>query len=208
MSLIYSYHYMMNANDAYPEDYGLLFHHINNGQVDLIHIINSGFVSVAEAINSSGGSTLNDGFILALAGAFSAFAFNLIQKMIDAKSVRLTKSGDAMLLLIKEFEKISIPYWIKGFNSTASEEQSNCHDEINIKAMLMTIDKNLQVLILNLPMKNKSYNKQRLESFSSDIYDLASGGDFEADVRPANKTTAFAIAKKCGEAKAVILSLI
>ncbi|EFB1887725.1 hypothetical protein FJC28_06795 [Escherichia coli] len=210
----YNYHYMMSNNELYfragydAQQYGFIFSHSAVDNVDLIHIINGGFSSVAEAISNSGNTTLSDGIILALAGALSAFFFNLIQKGIDAKTKRLTKSGEAMLSLINELGDIAVRYWVRGHDSSCADNESNICDEINIKAMLMTLDKNIRFMVDNLPLKNKSLNKNKLEKFSSDIYDLASGEDFEAEVRPPNKTKAFAISKKCSEAKAIILGLI
>lgn len=214
MAALYDYNFMFNASELYlkasydPQQYGFLYQNSPADKVEFIHVISGGFSSVAQAINDSGNSTLSDGAILALAGAFSAFAFNLIQKLLDAKSVRLTKSGDAMLLLIKEFEEITVRYWVRGHDSSNDDAESNTYDQINIKAMLMTLDKNVNLMLENLPFKNKAYNKQKLSAFSSDVYDLASGDDFESAIRPANKGKAFAISKKCSEAKAIILGLI
>lgn len=214
MATLYNYNFMLNANELYlrtsydPQKYGFLYQHDSADKVEFIHVISGGLSSVAQAINNSGNSTLSDGVILALAGAFSAFAFNLIQKLIEAKSVRLTKSGDAMLLLIKEFEEITVRYWVRGHDTSNSDVESNICDQINIKAMLMTLDKNVNIMLENLPLKNKAYNKQKLSAFSSDVYDLASGDDFESEIRPPNKGKAFAISKKCSDAKAIILGLI
>ncbi|WP_422527061.1 hypothetical protein [Serratia fonticola] len=214
MKMLYDYNFMLNANELYlkasydPLQYGFLYQNSSADKVEVIHVISGGLSSVAQAINNSGSSTLSDGVILALAGAFSAFAFNLFQKLLDAKSVRLTKSGDAMLLLINEFEEITVRYWVRGHDSSTADMESNTYDQINIKAMLMTLDKNVNLMLENLPFKNKVYNKQKLSAFSSDVYDLASGDDFESEIRPPNKGKAFAISKKCSEAKAIILGLI
>ncbi|QOV67789.1 DUF1659 domain-containing protein [Citrobacter sp. BDA59-3] len=214
MNSSYDYHYMMNSEELFkrvdfdPHQYGFFLSNNSVDNINLIHVINGGFSSVTHAISSSGNSTFSDGFILALVGAFSAFAFNLVQRIIESKSTRLSKSGDAMLLLIKEFEDITVRYWIKGHHSTTPDQESNASNEIIIKAMLMTIDKNMKVIIKNLPLKNKNFNKVKLEAFSSDVYDLATGDDFEAEERPSNKTKAFAISKKCSEARAIILGLV
>lgn len=214
MVMLYDYNFMLNANELYfkasydPLQYGFLYQNGSADKVEFIHVISGGLSSVAQAINNSGNSTLSDGVILALAGALSAFAFNLIQKLLDAKSVRLTKSGDAMLLLIKEFEEIAVRYWVRGHNSLNDDAESNTCDQINIKAMLMTLDKNVNLMLGNLPFKNRDSNKQKLSAFSSDVYDLASGDDFESEMRPPNKGKAFAISKRCSEAKAIILGLI
>ncbi len=214
MVMLYDYNFMLKANELYfkasydPQQYGFLHQNTSADKVEFIHVISGGLSSVAQAISNSGNSTLSDGVILALAGAFSAFAFNLIQKLLDAKSVRLTKSGDAILLLIKEFEEITVRYWVRGHNSSNDDTESNAYDQINIKAMLMTLDKNVNLMLENLPLKNKENNKLKLSAFSSDVYDLASGDDFESETRPPNKGKAFAISKKCSEAKAIILGLI
>lgn len=214
MVMLYNYNFMLNTSELYskasydPQQYGFLYQNSSADKIEFIHVVSGGLSSVAQAINNSGNSTLSDGAILALAGAFSAFAFNLIQKLIDARSVRLTKSGDAMLLLIKEFEEITVRYWVRGHNSSNDDAESNTCDQINIKAMLMTLDKNVNLMLENLPFKNKENNKQKLSAFSSDVYDLASGDDFESEMRPPNKAKAFAISKKCSEAKAIILGLI
>ncbi|HBM3155533.1 hypothetical protein [Klebsiella quasipneumoniae] len=211
---LYNYNFMLNANELYlkasynPQQYGFLYQNGSADKIEFIHVISGGLSSVAQAINNSGSSTLSDGVILALTGALSAFAFNLIQKLLDARSVRLTKSGDAMLLLIKEFEEITVRYWVRGHDSSKNDAESNIYDQINIKAMLMTLDKNVNLMLENLPFKNKSHNIQKLSAFSSDVYDLASGDDFESAIRPPNKGKAFAISKKCSEAKAIILGLI
>ena len=214
MVMLYDYNFMLNADELYfkasydPQQYGFLYQSSSADKVEFIHVISGGLSSIAQAINNSGNSTLSDGVILALAGAFSAFAFNLIQKLLDAKSIRLTKSGDAMLLLIKEFEEITVRYWVRGHNSSNDDAESNTCDQINIKAMLMTLDKNVNLMLENLPFKNKESNSQKLSAFSSDVYDLASGDDFESEMRPPNKGKAFAISKRCSEAKAIILGLI
>ncbi|MDH0053813.1 hypothetical protein [Pantoea ananatis] len=187
-------------------DYGVISKPEYHTDAVMLHALNSGLTNIAEAISSSGSNSLSDGIWLALIGALSAFLFNIVQKRYEKSSVKLSKSGEATLSLIKELEAISVEYWLKGYDDKDIEKSQL--SEINIKAMLMTLDANIKTIIDNLPMVNKTENKTYLRDFSSGIYDLASGGDFESTSRRANRRTASKIARKCSDAKAMLLKLV
>ncbi|MBD8159690.1 hypothetical protein IFU23_16485 [Pantoea agglomerans] len=207
----FNYHYIYEQNVTAPSsidlyNYGFFGQYNFNNDNNIIITLQHGFSNLATTIANSGNDSLSDGIWLALIGAISAFLFNVVQKWLERSSVRLTKSGEATLILIKELEFISIEYWLKGY--APSEREKILFSEINIKAMLITLNANILTIIDNLPYKNKEKTANKLRVFSSDIFDLTSGGDFESMVRLPDNRTASAIARKCSDAKAMILKLI
>ncbi|WP_313772596.1 hypothetical protein [Enterobacter huaxiensis] len=214
MNNIYNHSYLFNpqaqdyfiANSFNPHDYGFInqVNSLDNSAV--LYSLNYGFSNIAKAIESSGNGSLSDGIWLALIGALSAALFNFVQKKFDDKAVKLSKSGEATLSLIKELEGLSIDYWIKGY--VPAEKDKLLLSEVTIKAILITLRANILTLIENLPIKDKEANKLKLLAFSSEVYDLTTGGSFESTARTPSKRSAFAVARKCSDAKAMILKLI
>lgn len=204
---IYEYNNaIVGQNNFEPYYFGFIkpFHPVDS--FSLVNTLQEGLSRIATEISKSGNDSLADGIWLALIGALSAFLFNFVQKMIERSSQRLTKSGEATLILIKELEVTSIGYWLKGY--VASDKDKLTLDEVNIKAMLITLRANILTIIDNLPYKEKKTLSTKLRDFSSEIYDLTSGGDFESVNRNPDKRRVSSIARKCSDVKALILKLI
>jgi len=177
-----------------------------NQQVDLIYQVALSTTKIIDAVNlSTNNGTLSAVFV-AVVGALSAFGFNLLQQINERRINRIKNISSSILDLINTLENVALKYWTIGFSQEKKDDLSI--DEVKIKSLNPLIDKHIEILLSHLSrrVKNK-YKAESLSDFSSKIFTLTTGGDFESPNRISSKSTAVAISKKCLEATTIIKSI-
>ncbi|MCO6428078.1 hypothetical protein [Nitrosomonas communis] len=111
------------------------------------------------------------------------------------KEKKKTDSFTKISTLISELETLSVEYWTK----------DHCEDdektEIYIKSKIRLLTK----YVKSIDAKQKTI-KQELDNFTSDIFDLVTGDEFESKDRRASKNKAISISYRCTDINAAVAS--
>lgn len=126
-------------------------------------------------------------------GAFIGFLLNQYHWKRTEKEKKKASSFSKIFNLISELESLSVDYWIKD----TSEDDVKTEVYIKSKIRLLTsyvksVDANQIVL------------KNELINFTSEIFDLVTGDEFESKARKASKSKATSISYRCADINAVV----
>lgn len=172
-----------------------------SGSIDQISTTLTTFLETSNDLNWT--KILFAAFV-AFVGAFSAYAFNYFHWKMVEKKQKLTKVSEAMTSLITELERTSVEYWIQDYIKENHLQLQAM--EISIKSKLRLVSRYTKIIKPYLKDKDATSNKQKLEDFESDIFDWASGEDFESISRKASKATAMKISNLCSDIKSSIIT--
>ncbi len=142
---------------------------------------------------------------VAFIGAFSAYLFNLFHWETVKKKEKISSIGNALFVLIDEFESMSIYYWNESWCAEKRDEIST--KEIQMKSKVFLMSKYIDLVTSQLKRKGSNELVKNLNSFRSEIFDVATGDGFETVTRVASKSKAMCISKMCAEIK-IIISMI
>ena len=157
--------------------------------------------SLPEPINGLTTEQIIIALSVPLIGALSAYLFNRFHWLTIEKKNKISQVCSTLDLLIKELEEVSVEYWMQGYKKI-NRDKINA-SEISIKSKNLLISKyitTVNTLYLKAP-------KTELNEFSSKIFDLTTGDEFESTSRTPSKLTATRIAMKCSGIRATISTL-
>lgn len=141
---------------------------------------------VVGAINNS--SNLEGLIIVGLISAFSAFLFNLIHWVIVDSRAKKQKKIDVVNDLFERISTNSCSYWLRDYQP---------EDEvlsILIKTDIKILGREIKVLGNNSTINN-------LVDLMGEIFDVATGEDFESVNKKKNRSIAATVASKSAEAR-------
>lgn len=157
--------------------------------------------SLVEALKSNQGLGLEDivfGVVLAIVGALSAYLFNHLHwKMVEkvqARNSLLSVMSDA----ISRFESVAVAYWVR------NQAQVDPEAEILIKARHRSILNQIELLTSEQNKIQYAALHTSLSDFSDEVFDVATGGDFESAARRASPNRAAQISRLSSDALALI----
>lgn len=160
--------------------------------------------SLLEPAGSFTSTQLIFAIFIAFIGAFSAYLFNLFHWSMVEKKKKISNMGLSLDFLIKDLESIAVDYWVQDFEKKSLKKMHA--SEISIKSNIRLISKYIVLLIPKLNTKDTAI-KQKFNEFSLEIFDIATGDDFESKNRKASKSKAAKIAFRCSDIRALISTL-
>ena len=148
------------------------------------------------------------GVIGALVAAFAVFVFNSIYfKKINAINKK-AHYANTTLKLIEYFEETSTNYWIS--ERVKDQRRKNVNNkemkllEIKIKSEFLVMRISLERFCELLP-SNDSSDSKKISSSVDELYELATGGEFESEDKKSSVKVTKEIAKKCAFLKALMI---
>ncbi|RLA45633.1 MAG: hypothetical protein DRR42_19175 [Gammaproteobacteria bacterium] len=149
---------------------------------------------------------LGVGFVSAVAGAMAAYLFSRLQWRITQRQNALSAGATELLSLITQLEDLVVNFWLVDASSMAGPVLHG--DQLKIKSLLMlTIRYSRGLKSVKMTESHKA-SADRLAVLVSDIYDLATGDDFESPHRKASNPTAVKLATQCAEARSSVHKLL
>lgn len=167
-------------------------------QTAAIQQLEGSLVQALKATKDIGASDVIVGVFIALVGALSAYLFNVLQQRATQKKERLSAHLASLMELIASFESVAVLYWVSDRASQAVDA------EVTIKARHRAIERQRRTLGELLPAKGDIALHRELSKFSDDIFDLATGGDFESPIRMPSPATAMRIAHLVADIQPVL----
>jgi len=135
----------------------------NEGLQDAIVLLNENLIN-----NSDNIIKLILPVVSVVIGVILGFLSNRIHWKLTEKDKKQRESLEKLSELIDDIEEISVEYWTKDNNDNDNK------NEVYIKSKLRFIEKFVRIKIKDSKLKTE------LNDFVSDIYDLATGDDFES----------------------------
>lgn len=180
--------------------------HLESSLVDSSELLSSELSRTILSVNDGvTNKTLFFAIFISFIGAFSAFVFNLLYWRVIRKKQILSNLGKDLLDLIENIESLALTYWVNEYDE---KETKTYHiSEIEIKTSLRQLNKHVRIFSETIKGKIYSDEKNQLDSFVSNIYDLVTGDGFESKTRESSKPKAMKIARECSDAR-VVISLI
>lgn len=157
--------------------------------------------SLVDAIRSTGGIEAADVIVaitVALLGAFSAYLFNHLHWKTVLKREQLSAQLAGLTALISSFEAVAVAYWVSAQSTQSLEAQ------VLIKARHRAILNQRGILADLLNGKKHLGLHRSLRIFADDVFDAATGGDFESATRGPSESTATKIAVLTADMLALI----
>lgn len=157
--------------------------------------------SLVEAIKSTSGIDAADAVVaifVALLGAASAYLFNHLHWTTVSRKEKVAAQLAGISALISSFENVAVSYWVSAQSPASLEAQ------VLIKARHRAIVKQRGVLAKILSDGKHLPLHRQLSRFSDDVFDVATGGDFESANRQASESTATAIAVFVADIQALL----
>lgn len=128
-------------------------------------------------------------------GAFLGFFFNRFHWIWTEKEKKKTDLFTKISTLISELETLSVEYWTR----------DHCEDdektEVYIKSKIRLLTKYVRFVDAQ-----QEAIKKELDNFTSDIFDLVTGDEFESKDRKASKNKAISISYRCADINAAVAS--
>ncbi len=155
--------------------------------------------------NSLGFEQIVFAIFIVIVGAFSAFAFNFLHWHYANKMQKYSNLGKSLRIIIEDLEQISIDYWIRGYDKELEQEIQV--KEAVMKSKILLIDKYSTLFMAGLIGPETKHCKDALAKFKAQIFELATGGNFESKMRAPSKDKALKIARECGKINAQLMSV-
>ncbi|MCC7219320.1 MAG: hypothetical protein IT490_01145 [Candidatus Contendobacter sp.] len=172
--------------------------------VNKLDQINSTLVTIAPPDGVSV-SQFGAAIFIAVIGAFTAYVFNFFHWRMVRKKHYFGRIADILNIHIHELERLAVRYWVSCYEE--HEKQSIEIDEISIKAKLRLISRYTKKLGPLLDVSRYRELADELSSFSQDIFDEASGGDFESSRRKEDPKRAQIVSRLCADMQAKLVFL-
>ena len=145
-----------------------------------------------------------ESIVAALLGAASAYLFNYFHwKIVESKN---TISSLCKLITdtIDTLEQSSVHYWLEeSFDKASVGKQF----EITIKAKCEVLGRQTEQLFAKINTNQPASRTLKIRQAVNDIYDIATGGDFESLNRKADPVKAAKIGRLCTKVKVEVLAL-
>ena len=170
---------------------------------ELLTLLSEIISLIHQVINNSGASALSIGVISALAGAFSAFIFNVIFQLYLNKRQKQSNLVEMLLLSLDNINSMARDYWIEGYRN-----EIKCQiyiQEIKIKSELALLRKIFEIYKSTDNRKNRDMVCKDIDDFLKKSYDLITGDQFESVDRLPSNLIATEIAILFSTAKLKIL---
>ena len=119
-----------------------------------------------------------DFVINAFITAFAVFIFNVIYWRVTERNREFNVIGKSLVDTIKCVEACSIKYWSTKFDSVDDPEKVRL--EIDIKSFPLLLQKLIDEYMKKLPSNMDASDLVRVRSFADNLFDIATGGDFES----------------------------
>lgn len=183
------------------------------GVIDGITSLKSDICDAIREASTTLSSTPESGFLegfadtalAAVLGAFSAYIFNRIHwNMVEKKRKSSIKCGE-LVATINDMEQKSIQYWVQGYSEENAQEISAL--EVVLKTKPRLLKGFAREFVASLKNDKARRIKGSLDFFQREIFDIATGGDFESKKREASKARAIKISRLCSEIKAKVAAL-
>lgn len=191
------------------ENWNLTAHELSSGLsatlVSTTSKLERSIYYIAESISSaSDGVTLKTAlftFFIALIGSSTAFIFNWLHWRMIRKHEYISVISNALVDSIKDFEDTSMQYWLNEYNG-------NDHLlEIKMKSLHQNIRTYSKILKDSRPGKRYIDSHDKIYGFVNKVFDLATGGDFESNMREMDKLRATKVSTQCALAVSVVSQL-
>lgn len=141
---------------------------------------------VVDAINNS--SNLEGLIFVGLISAFSAFLFNLIHWWIVDSRAKKQKKIDVVNNLFERISANSCSYWLRDYQT---------EDEV----LSILIKTDIKILGREIKVLGNNSTIEKLVVLMGEIYDVATGEDFESMNKKKNRSIAATVASKSAEAR-------
>ncbi|WP_390240664.1 hypothetical protein [Vibrio sp. R78045] len=161
-------------------------------------------IEVLQELNNTLSSTPSGSLIELLGGAIfsviAAFVFNFLYWNAKEKSERLHAAINEAKDALRDFEENSVEYWSNDYNPTNTK--TNTVQQAKIKAnhsLLLSTHTNRILPLLNKSQKNieTANPKKNILIEIENLFDIATGGEFESSSRKANKRNVSDIIRRC-----------
>ncbi|WP_445401801.1 hypothetical protein [Zobellella sp. An-6] len=151
-------------------------------------------------------STIPDGsyslaVISGITAAMSAFLFNHFNWKYIKKVNRLAHFSNICIKMLTNFEEASLSYWLTDKNNSNQKEMEKL--EIHINSTFKMLSGNIDEFCSSLNKKHKS-DEKKIKNIRSEIFDIATGGDFQSATRDNSKPVAIKITSLCCQAKSTL----
>ena len=162
---------------------------------------------VSQSIDKAGDlskSSISLVVISAVSTAIAAYIFTFIQWKLMLGRERRLRRYEAMNSLIDRLDEELVEYWMR--NQSDRKDQENGLSEIRIKTDLKLLNRTIIKYYETFFMCGKFRNKENINQAFSDVFELATGDDFEVKTRKSCKKTAHQISNKLADIRVKILS--
>lgn len=147
------------------------------------------------------GTTLLVAILGSVFAAIAAYVINYLHWSRAKEAEKTENLTKAIIQTVERLELFAIDYWLQPYDQSKVMELETL--EINIKSTHASIMSHSSVFQKNRGTQTTS---KSLEKFVDEIFDIATGGDFESTSRTASKSTATKISKSCETLKINLLS--
>lgn len=157
-----------------------------------------------DKLNNTLSTTPTGSFKEVLGGAIfsviAAFVFNFLYWKVKEKKERLRAAINEAKDALLDFEENAVEYWSHDYNP--KDAKTNTVQEAKIKAnhslLLSTYTNRIFPLLTSVQVKNENANlKKSIQSEIENLFDIATGGDFESSSRKASKKNVADIIRRC-----------
>lgn len=170
--------------------------------------VKDSLISVSQSLSKMSDSSLSDSaikltIISAVSAAAAAFVFNLIQWKITKRRERREAFEKGILDQLSRLRDDLMIYWMR---SQKSDKVANAISEMNIKSDLKTLDRLIKLYYETFPPLRVPKNKGEVDLLYSDLFDIATGEDFESQNRAASPQTARQVSGKIADIRVRVIS--
>lgn len=170
--------------------------------------IKSSLIDISQSLHKMSDSSLSESavklaVISALSGAIAAFIFNLIQWRITKGRERREALEKGILDQLSRLCVDLTTYWMR---DQEPEKSANAISEMNIKSDLKTLDRLIKLYYASFPYFLVPKSRGEVELLYSDLFDVATGEDFESQNRTASPKIARQVSSKLADIRIRIVS--
>lgn len=133
--------------------------------------------------------------ISVLTGAILAYLFGWVTRKENSK----IDSAKSLLTIVQDFENITLEYWSKGY------DRNNQSDSLISEAKIKAGFNQLRQYHMHVDIGLDEESKIKLAKLISELFDHATGGNFESTKRKASKYRVQIIASTCAKITPLIL---
>ncbi|CAH6996710.1 hypothetical protein VCHA50O413_60160 [Vibrio chagasii] len=164
-------------------------------EIPIVETSNTELVAILVELNKTLSGIPDGSYLVAVAGALSsviaAFLFNVIYWYVVDVKKRLSSEVAKLEVVLDRFEKTATEYWMHPYNSRHSK--GILIKEMRMKAELRLLrDSQKKIAARFFLASSKSQFNKSMNKLLGDLYDCATGGDFETTQRKEDL-------KRCGE---------
>ncbi|HGE6013847.1 TPA: hypothetical protein ACGGR7_002111 [Vibrio cholerae] len=167
-------------------------------------------VKVLEKINTTISSVpdgsyalaFTSGILGAISAATAAFSLNYFYWKKLNEYNRLSHFAGVSIKHLNDFENYALSYWTSNANNTTSESMIKL--EIKIRTQYSILKSSLEELCKKIPKKHKA-DAEMIITTIEDIFDDATGGNFESASKVRDRKLALKIARKCLNIKTILI---